>query len=264
MIIKKYGNLFCLTYDDGDYILESNDFTNCLNRAEELRGIGGENQIHIRCMRVYTSNYKKGSRDAVPISIAGKCPEEYKGLEYKKLAPRLSFWKVWEKTKDNNYYTKHFYDEVLFNLNPEQVLLDLAKLSNGKDVCLLCYEEENEFCHRFIVSDWLNEYLYDYGWIPVEELDYDEIEEIVKIFKKINNYDAIDEDTFESESFQCEMNYNLIERSEYDSEEEYLNDAMKTIIKALNYCQYGFTSDAEDNEKMLEDLTERGLFERIL
>lgn len=262
MIIRKYGVKFVLVYDDGDFISEFDDFTSCLNKAKEMRLLCGENMIRIRCMRVYTSNYRKGSGDAVPISIAGKCAEGYKGLEYKKLAPKIGFWKEWEKTKDNEYYIHHFYDEVLFHLNPEEVLLELAEMSNGKDICLLCYEEENEFCHRFLVARWLNENL-DYGFSTVEEMDYDEISEMIRIFKKTNNYDAIDENTFESESFRCEMENNLIERVEYDREEEYLVDAMKTIIKALNFCQYGDTSDANDEDKMLTDLTERDLLERL-
>ncbi len=263
MVIRKIGNKFLLTYDNGDYIVETDDFITCLNYAKELKEIGKESEIRIRCMKVYTSNYRKGSGDAVAISIAGRCPEEYSGLEYKKLAPKLKFWKEWEKTKDNEYYIQHFNAEVLFHLNPEEVLLELAELSKGKDVCLLCYEEEGEFCHRFLVTQWLNENIFDYGWQLVSEIIYDEIDAIVEEFKERSYYDAIDENTFESEAFRCEMENNLMEREIFDSNEEYLSSAMNTVICALNFCQYGDTSDSDDEAKKRRDLEKRELIERI-
>lgn len=262
MIIRRYGTKFVLTYDDGDFMDEFDDFTSCLNKAKELKLICGENVIRIRCMKVYTSNYRKGSGDAVSISIAGRCPENYEGIEYKKLAPKLSFWKVWEKTRDNDYYIQHFYDEVLSCLDPEEVLVELAELSNGRDICLLCYEEEKEFCHRFLVADWLNKL--EYGFKQIREYGYNEIEEMVQLFKKIHEYDEMDEETFESESFQCEMENNLIERSLFGEDTDYITSAMKTIIKTLNFCQYGDIFDEEEKEKMLKDLMERNLLERTM
>ena len=48
------------------------------------------------------------------------------------------------------FYVKHFYDEVLKNLDPNKVYNDLD------GAVLLCYEESYEFCHRHIVASWLN------------------------------------------------------------------------------------------------------------
>ena len=154
--------------DNGSLLSETDNFIICLNEAKMLKDKTGE-EIRIRCIRIYTSNYKKGGKGNVEISIAGKCHDGYTGLEYKKLAPKLGFWKEWHKTRDNDYYIQHFYDEVLSHLNPEEVVLKLAELSNGRDVCLLCYEEPGEFCHRFLVSEWLNKNL-GFGWIDVEEI----------------------------------------------------------------------------------------------
>ena len=53
-------------------------------------------------LRIYTSyfdNLENIPNHIIQISIAGKSAKNYKGLEYKKLAPKLKFWKVWEKQK---------------------------------------------------------------------------------------------------------------------------------------------------------------------
>jgi len=114
-----------------------------------------------------------------PISIAAKAPIWYKGDEYKKLAPKWSFYSEWKNGShkgDNDYYIKHFKEEVLDNLDPEQVLKELEGFSGVSEdnIILLCYEKSGTFCHRHLVADWLNQnikrddYLFD-----VHELDLD-------------------------------------------------------------------------------------------
>lgn len=107
----------------------------------------------------YFDNVKNLPDTVCPISIAGKASESYHGIEYKKLAPKLSFWKIWEQTHDNDYYVEQFYKTVLDLLDPQQVYNELYKLSNGKIPCLICYEKPGEFCHRHIVANWLSENL---------------------------------------------------------------------------------------------------------
>lgn len=110
-------------------------------------------------INIYTSyfgNLKNISKDIVPIAICGKSPNWYEGLEYKKLAPKYKFFMEWKENKDNNFYIKHYYDEVLNKLYQENVLKDLYNLSDGKDVVLLCYEKSNDFCHRHLFRRWYN------------------------------------------------------------------------------------------------------------
>ena len=102
----------------------------------------------------YFANLKKLPDNIIPIAICGKVPDFYKGLCYKKLAPKLSFFKVWKETKDNDYYIANFNKLVLDKLNPQQVLNELMQLSNQKDVALICYEKSSDFCHRHLVADW--------------------------------------------------------------------------------------------------------------
>lgn len=98
----------------------------------------------------------------IPISISGKAPEWYDGLEYKKLAPKWSFfseWKYGSHKGDNEYYISQFDTKVLKETSVENVLKDLADLSGGEldNVILLCYEKPDDFCHRHLVANWINE-----------------------------------------------------------------------------------------------------------
>ena len=69
----------------------------------------------------YFAKLNKLPPNVVPISICGKAPAWYNGLQYKKLAPKYSFFSEWKKNGDNNYYIEHFNDEVLSTLSPQTV-----------------------------------------------------------------------------------------------------------------------------------------------
>lgn len=97
----------------------------------------------------------------VPVSICGKAPEWYQGLQYKKLAPKYDFFMEWKRNKDNNFYIKCFQEQVLDKLNPTDAILDLSKMVYGynvgeNDIALICYEKPSDFCHRHLVADWFN------------------------------------------------------------------------------------------------------------
>jgi len=104
----------------------------------------------------YFANIKNLPNNIIPIAICGKSPDYYEGLQYKILAPKYSFFIKWKETQDNDYYIEHFYKEVLDKLNPNDVVTQLYTLSNGYDICLICYETPEKFCHRHLVADWLN------------------------------------------------------------------------------------------------------------
>ena len=109
---------------------------------------------------IYTSYFAKIKSlpsYIIPISICGKAPDGYKGLQYKKLAPKYDFFMKWKENHDNDYYIKCFNEQVLNNLNITEVLSDLSDmvLNLGKtDVCLICYEKPEDFCHRHLVANW--------------------------------------------------------------------------------------------------------------
>lgn len=115
---------------------------------------------------IYTSYFAKlkelENHNIIPISICGKAPDWYKGLQYKKLAPKYGFFVEWKKNHDNDYYIKHFQSEVLDGLNATEVILDFSKMDYGfnvgeNDIALICYEKPLDFCHRHLVAEWLNQ-----------------------------------------------------------------------------------------------------------
>lgn len=116
---------------------------------------------------IYTSYFAKLKslpENIIPISICGKAPDWYKGLQYKKLAPKYDFFMEWKKNHDNNYYIKCFNEQVLDKLDWLQVYEELQDLAStcGKPRCeiaLICYEKPSDFCHRHLVSDWFNKNL---------------------------------------------------------------------------------------------------------
>ena len=122
---------------------------------------------------IYTSyfgNLKKIPKEIVPISICGKAPTWWTGLQYKKLAPKYDFFMKWKETHDNEYYIEHFNNEVLKDLNPTGVIVELKHLCNKSmydniDIVLVCYEKPEDFCHRHLVANWLRQ-----GGYEVEEL----------------------------------------------------------------------------------------------
>ena len=94
----------------------------------------------------------------VPISIAGKCPDFYKGIEYKKLAPKYSFFIEYKNKQINSdQYTEKYNKLVLEPLDKIKIIEELNILADNKDIVLLCWEKPNEFCHRNLVSKWLSD-----------------------------------------------------------------------------------------------------------
>lgn len=90
------------------------------------------------------------------VSISRSTPKWYpnKIREYKKLAPSWDLLNKYKQDKDEEYYIEHYYKEVLNKLNPQQVYDEL-----GENAVLLCWEKSSDFCHRHLVSEWLEKRL---------------------------------------------------------------------------------------------------------
>ena len=114
-------------------------------------------------MNIYTtyfSNIRNLPENIVPVSITAKPPKKWEGIEYKKLAPKYDILFEWKRTHDDAQYSERYCNEILNHLDPKKVIDDLSKIStynDGKDVALVCYETPRCFCHRHIVSRWLNQ-----------------------------------------------------------------------------------------------------------
>ena len=124
---------------------------------------------------IYTSyfwNLKKLQGIApnmVFVSIAGKTPtwfeEDKIGFKYQKLMPRYGWRSQWHEMFKENYeseesikwYTRAYRETVLSKLNPHEVKCELYDIASRRNVCLLCYETPEKFCHRHLVSKWLRD-----------------------------------------------------------------------------------------------------------
>jgi len=113
--------------------------------------------------------------NVVFIGIAGKTLDGF--IKYSPLAPKYEWWKEWhdkfsghyESKASKEWYTKKYYETVLDKLDPFTVRGDLYKLSSHNDVCMLCYETPEKFCHRHLVAEWLTK-----NGITVKEVCDDE------------------------------------------------------------------------------------------
>ena len=116
---------------------------------------------------IYTGCYREFSSEVLnlpnfylrTVSISGDRGKDanWKGDCYPKLAPKMSFWKIWHdnigkvpEVCNNQYYIEQYYSQVLAKLDPREVYEEL-----GTTTVLLCYEPCQEFCHRHVVAAWL-------------------------------------------------------------------------------------------------------------
>jgi hypothetical protein len=97
-----------------------------------------------------TSYYAKSAKNPNAVSIAGRAPEWFTGREYKKLAPKVWFFKKYKEDGDEEFYKIHYKKEVLDVLDPKVVYEEL-----GENAILLCWEASGKFCHRHLASKWL-------------------------------------------------------------------------------------------------------------
>ena len=110
-------------------------------------------------MKLYTSyfaNLRNLPPDIVPISIARNEPPWFDGLCIKILAPDEHIRAKYNFDGNKDRYIKEYTDEVLRYLYAPKLVQILEVKSGGKDVVLLCYETPTKFCHRHLVSEWLN------------------------------------------------------------------------------------------------------------
>jgi hypothetical protein len=107
-------------------------------------------------MRIYTSYYSRladlQAATILPVRISIGAPRFVKSgvlIPYLNFAPRKEMLKMNEKD-----YRQEFA-KILSNLDFDKVIADLSKIANGRDIALLCFEKEGDFCHRHLVAEWL-------------------------------------------------------------------------------------------------------------
>jgi hypothetical protein len=90
----------------------------------------------------------------VVVSIARFSPRFLSGIaSYKEVAPTPAMLKM----EEDEYLPK--YKAILKNLDAREVFNDLVEKGEGSHVAICCYETPDDFCHRFLVSEWLKKKL---------------------------------------------------------------------------------------------------------
>lgn len=119
-------------------------------------------------MNIYTTyfaNIRNLPPDVIPISVALYPPKGYSGLTYPPLFPTPEILKL---AKSGNLppekYIPLYRHQVLDHLDLQKVIQDLQNMSHDKDIALICYEKPSDFCHRHVISHWMN-----INRIPVQE-----------------------------------------------------------------------------------------------
>ena len=101
-----------------------------------------------------TSYFAKSANKFHAVAITRRTPLWYSGREYKALAPSLELLKKFKADGDQAYFIEQYQKRVLDQLDPHEVYKEL-----GENAVLLCYEKSSDFCHRHLVSDWLEKHL---------------------------------------------------------------------------------------------------------
>lgn len=109
-------------------------------------------------MKIYTSyfsNYRNFPEGSKTICIARIPPKGFRGASCEKLAPSNDLLFNYKCGLVNEGMYEGLFKEYLRTLDKEEILRELEKMGNGKNVVLCCYEKKGSFCHRKFVGDWL-------------------------------------------------------------------------------------------------------------
>jgi uncharacterized protein YeaO (DUF488 family) len=121
------------------------------------------------------------------VSISGGItPEIEKVIDKhdKRLAPNLSLFTEYKKSQEimdvsasfnEERYVGRFKKEVLSNIEINSFIEEYKNIyaEHKKDIVLLCYEKPEDFCHRHIVQEFLNENGYKTSELITEEYEFD-------------------------------------------------------------------------------------------
>jgi len=110
---------------------------------------------------IFTSYYAKLRTGVLvnPISISLYLPRGIQLPTYKPLVPSEKLLLRWKRGHDTEDYIQS-YREQLSRLDPILVVNSLRDLCGGYECTLMCYERSDNFCHRHLVRQWLNEHGY--------------------------------------------------------------------------------------------------------
>ena len=107
-------------------------------------------------MKIYTSYFGNIKRlkeaGVMPVCISKWKPKFYQGSVMSSVAPTRYMLSDECSTEE---YIK-LYEGILTRLGANNIYNEIKSISKGNDVALICYEKPGDFCHRHLLSDFLN------------------------------------------------------------------------------------------------------------
>ena len=120
---------------------------------------------------IYTtsfSNYRKLPPTTIPVAITATVPDYYEGLRFEGLAPSDILLGLYNDQQDCELFKTLYYRECLVDLKPAEIYEKLTSIGNGRDVCLLTYEDSyNTDNVRNILIGWFTN-----AGLPCEEIKF--------------------------------------------------------------------------------------------
>lgn len=102
-------------------------------------------------MTVYTSNYARHGENPLAIAISRKTPDWYTGEHLEALAPT---WDMVINYRSGKIDEAQYAKEYLLKLKKRGIDPNwITTLPEG--TLLLCYEKPTDFCHRHLLSMWV-------------------------------------------------------------------------------------------------------------
>lgn len=157
------------------------------------------------------------------------------------LAPKYGFWKVWHdnigkisEEENTRYYMREYFRQCLSKLDPEEVFNLIPN-----DAKLLCYEENDQFCHRHLFAFWIELFL---GEKTSEVYENPKRETLRKLDRPEYLKDMFEE----------------IIKEEYDMH------GFETIKEAYEYNKKYNIKEIEEKRRYKEELIEKGLYGIIM
>lgn len=76
-------------------------------------------------------------------------------LHMPELSPSKRLLLDYKYSEDWNYFAIRFKREMEKREDMREALIQLEEdLRKGKDICLVCFEKEHKYCHRYLIAQW--------------------------------------------------------------------------------------------------------------
>lgn len=109
-------------------------------------------------MKIYTSYFANAKNlvknGIVCVSIARISPGWFQGPKMMNLAPSKKL--LFDKSITDEAFEREYEREVCSKLSPAWLRREMERVSQGRDVALLCYEKPGDECHRHTLAKWMN------------------------------------------------------------------------------------------------------------